>query len=213
MITNPNIEQYCKTHTKPESPVLQELREYTKAHVSGAQMLSGVLVGRLLQFFILQMKPKLTLDLGTFTGYSALSVAEVLPENGRVITCDKSKEHLQIAQAFFAKSPAGGKIQIFEGEVAACISSLSTTSSHLLDFVFIDADKMRLLEYIDLLYPLLNQGGMIIVDNVLWGAEVLNPEEKRAKAIDALNQSLAKDPRFMNVLLPIRDGLHIMYKL
>jgi len=213
MITNPDIEQYCKSQTQPESPVLQELREYTKAHVSGAQMLSDVLVGRLLQFFILQMQPKLTLDLGTFTGYSALSVAEVLPENGRVITCDKSKTHLEIAQSFFAKSPAGGKIQIFEGEVAACIASLNTTESDLLDFVFIDADKIRLLEYVDLLYPLLNQGGMIVIDNVLWSAEVLNPEEKRAKAIDTLNRSLAKDHRFMNVLLPIRDGLHIMYKL
>ncbi len=209
MITHPEVEAYCKTHSTAESGLLKELREYTEVNVPGAQMLSDVLVGRTLQFLLQLLKAQYVVDLGTFTGYSALSMAEALADDATVMTCDQSAEHLQIARAFFAKSPHKHKIQVFEGLIFDCIASVTTT----VDFVFIDADKLQIGQYIEAIYPKLRQGGMIVVDNVLWGGEVLKPEDKRAKALDAFNTTIKKDPRFVNVLLPIRDGLNIISKI
>ncbi len=209
MITDPQIEEYCKAHTQDESPLLREVREYTYAHVSAAHMISDILVGRLLQFLIRAAQAKFVLDLGTFTGYSALSIAEALPADGIVLTCDKSLEHLQIARGFFAKSLQQEQIKIFEGLAADCIADIRG----LIDLAFVDADKMPIKEYIDALYPKLKPGGFIIVDNVLWDGEILNPQDTRGQALAQLNDTIKKDERFGNVLLPVRDGLNIMCKL
>lgn len=191
-----------------ESSVLQELREYTEQNVGGADMLSGILVGRLLYFLVKASRAKCVLDLGTFTGYSALTLAEALGCEGKVMTCDQSAQHLKIARSFFAKAKAGSKIEVFEGKVRDCIDSLSVS----VDLAFIDADKMHLIDYVNLLYPKLVTGGFILIDNALWRGEVLNPHEKRAEAIAEFNDFIKKDVRFTNVLLPIRDGLNIIFK-
>ncbi len=210
MITAPEIETYCKTHTQPESPVLQAIREYTEAHVHGAHMLSGILVGRTLQLLLKLMQAKRVLDLGTFTGYSALSMAEVLPEGAIVTTCDQSAEILKLAQDFFSKSIHGHKIKVFEGKVIDCLQGITEP----IDFVFMDADKTEILSYIEILYPKLSPGGLIVVDNALHihRGTVLEGGDKNLKALSLLNETMVKDSRFMNVLLPVRDGLNIMCK-
>ena len=211
MITHPEIEDYCKRHTQPDSGVLQALRDYTHTNAHGSHMLSDILVGRTLQFLLRAIQARMVLDLGTYTGYSALSMAEALPDDGVVISCDKSIEHLQIAQSFFAKSIHGSKIRVFEGQGRDCIAALTKD----LDFAFVDADKVQLLEYITLLYPKLRTGGIIVIDNALGikSGNILKLENKNLQSIHALNEAILNDVRFVNILLPIREGLNIISKL
>ena len=209
MITAPLIEAYCQDQTQSDSVVLTEIREYTQANFKNAQMLSDILVGRLLQFLVRLMQAKMVLDLGTFTGYSALSMAEAVSQESCVLTCDKDPAVLAIAGSFFAKSEHGLKIKCFQGEVAACIDSIHEE----IDLVFMDADKMQIDAYYESILPKLRVGGVMVVDDVLWRGEVLAPEEKRAVAVNQFNHKIKKDPRILNVLLPIRHGLNIMMKL
>ena len=209
MITAPLIEAYCQSYTQPDSALLAEIRTYTHAHFASARMLSDVLVGRVLQLLARLMQAKNVLDLGTFTGYSALSLAEAIAENAVVTTCDKDPRILAVAEAFFARSEQAAKIKVFQGEVADCIASIHTE----IDLAFIDADKMQIDAYYELILPKLRSGGVIVVDDVLWRGEVLAPEEKRALAVSQFNAKIKKDPRILNVLLPIRHGLNIIVKL
>ena len=209
MITAPLIEAYCQNQTQPDSALLAEIRAYTQANFKNAQMLSDVLVGRLLQFLLRLMHAKMVLDLGTFTGYSALSMAEAMSQESCVLTCDKDPRVLAIAKAFFDKSEHSSKIKIIQGEVAECIASIDEE----IDLAFIDADKMQIESYYELILPKLRIGGVIVVDDVLWRAEVLAPGDKRAISVHQFNDKIKKDPRILNVLLPIRHGLNIMIKL
>lgn len=209
MITYKAVESYCEEYSKAESSLLKEVHAYTQANVHGAHMLSDVLVGGLLQLLVRLMQPKFILDLGTYTGYSALTLAEASWPETTILTCDQSLPSLEIAKTFFNKSKDQYKIKIFAGRVMQCIESIT----EVIDFVFVDADKMHIKAYIDALYPKLRVGGVIVIDNVLWRGEVINPEEKYAQALDQLNRDIKKDKRFVNVLLPIRDGLNIMTKL
>jgi caffeoyl-CoA O-methyltransferase len=206
---NDRLEHYCMTHTQAESPCLQALREYTAAHCHSPHMLSDRLVGRCLQFYVRLLAATQVVDLGTYTGYSALSLAEALPPAGKVITCDKDPRVLEIARSFFNQSPAGSKINLFEGEVSACLNNLTTP----VDLMFIDADKMQTATYYEQALPHIRPGGMIIIDDVLWRGEVLNPIDKRAILLDQFNKSILKDTRVTNMLLPIRHGLNIIVKL
>ncbi|MCX7122993.1 MAG: O-methyltransferase [Gammaproteobacteria bacterium] len=209
MITAPFIEAYCQNQTQSDSALLAEIRATTQASFNNAQMLCDLLVGRLLQFLIRLMQAKCVVDLGTFTGYSALSMAEALPSEGRIVTCDKDPHVLAIAASFFARSPCSAQIQVFQGEVSACIASIQQK----IDLVFIDADKMQIDHYYESILPKMRSGGVIVVDDVLWRGEVLAPKEKRAIAVDHFNDKIKKDPRILNVLLPIRHGLNIIVKL
>lgn len=208
MITIEAVERYCQQYSRAESPLLKEVHAYTQAHVQGAHMLSGVLVGGILQLLVRLMQAKVILDLGTFTGYSALTLAEASPIDAKILTCDQSPASLEIARRFFAQSEYGTKIQTYSGKVQDCIISVDQP----IDFVFLDADKMQLDAYVDQLYPKLRAGGVIVVDNVLWRGEVVHPQQKYAQAFHAFNKKVSEDTRFTNVLLPIRDGLNIMMK-
>jgi len=146
------------------------------------------------------------LELGTFTGFSALMMAAALPEDGRLITCDLDPEAIAIARSFFARSPHGHKIEVREGPALDTLKTLEGP----FDFVFIDVDKENYMRYYEAVLPMLASNGLIAVDNVLWSGRVLDPEERDDKAIAAFNEHVQRDPRVTNVILTVRDGVMLI---
>ncbi|HKJ34548.1 MAG TPA: class I SAM-dependent methyltransferase [Balneolales bacterium] len=208
-LVNKDIEQYAYDHTTQESELLKNVVKATNERLEYSQMLSGRVEGRLLQMLIRLSHAKKILEIGMFTGYSALSMAEALPDDGRIITCDTNDRYRKIAEEFFTKSPHGGKITIKMGPALETIPKLH----EVFDLVFMDADKGNYPEYYELIMPKLKVGGILIVDNALWSGTVLQPTDHKAKAIDQLNKKIAKDARVQNILLTVRDGIHIVQKL
>lgn len=210
MITHEKIEQYCINHTSPEDALTAQLVQETRANRVGAEMLSGRLVGRLLQLLVRLSGAKHVLEVGTYMGYSALMMAQALPEAGQLITLEKSSEACRLAQAYFDQSPDGHKIQIVECNAVEYLKTLKAESFGL---IFIDADKGHYLEYLEAAITLISSGGLIVVDNVLWNGEVLSPDNDIASVIDQLNAKVVTDKRLENVLLPVRDGVNVIRKL
>jgi caffeoyl-CoA O-methyltransferase len=208
MITEPNIEHYCTDHSSPETPIFQKLKEVTQEKTSLPQMQVGHLEGSLLALLVKISGAQKILEVGTFTGYSALKMAEALPENGSIVTLDKDVETTALAQEFWNKSPHGKKIRLILGDALQSIETISET----FDIIFVDADKSNYPRYIEMCYPKLRTRGFFIIDNTLWGGAVLDPKEKRDKIIAELNRSLSNDSRFDVVLLPVRDGMTLVYK-
>jgi caffeoyl-CoA O-methyltransferase len=173
------------------------------------QMLTGRLEGRLLKLLAALCGAERVLEIGTFTGYSALSMAEGLPDDGRIITCEIEKAHAAMAQRYFDRSPHGKKIEIRLGPALETLASLTGP----FDLAFIDADKGNYPAYYERSVELVRPGGLILVDNTLWSGQVLNPQDAESKAIDALNRRIAADARVENVLLTVRDGLQVVRKL
>jgi caffeoyl-CoA O-methyltransferase len=151
------------------------------------------------------------LEIGTFTGYSALCMAEALPEGGEIITCDRDPEATQIARSFFDRTPHGKKIAIRLGDALETVRALPRDAP--LDLAFIDADKPRYSDYYEEIVPRLRPGGLIAAENTLWGGEVLSPQSVEAKAIAAFNARVTADARVENVLLSVRDGIMLARKL
>ncbi|WP_440993972.1 O-methyltransferase [Cysteiniphilum litorale] len=207
--TEQTIWQYCLDHTKPNSPLLQALKADTESSVHGAQMLSETIVTKLLQFFIKMQNPKICVDLGTFSGLSALAMAEATADNALIYTIDRTHQSgHELACKYIEESSVGYKVKMLIQEGIDAISKLPDD----IDFAFIDADKMQTQCYFDLLLPKLSAKGMIIVDDVLWRGEVLDPVDKRAKALDDFNQYICSHPQVDNLILPIRHGLHLIIK-
>lgn len=204
------IERYCAVHTNAASPLLRELEDYTRAHCQDAQMLTGPVEGALLQLLIQVSGARCVLEIGTFTGYSALTMAEALADEGRIITCEVKPEHARIAQSFFDRSPHGAKIEIRQGPALATIGALAPEEQF--DFAFLDADKENYVNYYDALVPLLHRGGLLVADNTLWSGRVLDPKEKNDRAIAAFNERVASDARVSRVLLSVRDGVTVARK-
>lgn len=204
-----DLDIYAIEHTEPDSQVLQELTAYTQANTRLPVMLCGPLVARTLQFLIKLAQAQRVLEIGCFTGYSALAMAEALPEGGEVVTLEIDPNNAQIARSFLEKSPHGPKVTIVEGDAKASLKRLSGP----FDLVFIDADKQGYGNYIEEVYEKLAQGGIIALDNMLQEGRVLQPEADTPKYIDALNKKLMQDERFTTLLLPLRDGLTLLYKL
>ncbi len=203
------IDEYAIAHTQPDSALLQELTAYTQAHTRQPQMLCGPLVTRTLQLLIKLCQAKRVLEIGCFTGYSALAMAEALPADGEVITLEIDPNNAKIAQSFLEKSEHGPKVTIQLGDAIASLGLLQGP----FDVVFIDADKQGYGDYIEAVFPLLRQSGVIALDNMLREGQVLDPQHETAKYIDALNTRLVQDERFTTMLLPLRDGLTLLYKL
>ena len=153
-------------------------------------------------------RSRTVVEIGTFTGYSALAMAEGLPKNGRLITCDIDPETTQMARKFWARSSHGKKIQLWIGPAAQTIQKLEGP----FDLVFIDADKERYVRYWQLCVPKVRRGGLLLADNVLWGGRVLDPHDSSDRAIVAFNRHVAADRRVEAVMLPLRDGLTLAYK-
>ncbi len=206
LINSAAIEAYCEGSSTEDSKTTQAILEYTSANSSGAHMMSGPLVARFLQILIKLTKAETVLDIGTFTGYSALSLAEAILDRGKVYTCDHDAEVLSIAQQFFDQSALGQKIVVIKDDALTFLENTSL----LFDLIFIDADKKRLKDYYEAALKKIKTGGALIIDDMLWRSEVIAPTSERAKAIASLNEYIAQDSRVINVLLPIRHGLQLI---
>ncbi len=200
------IERYVESHTRQEPELLQQLVRETWQKVINPRMLSGHLQGRVLKMLVQMMRAKTILEIGTYTGYSALCMAEGLPDDGRLITIDINDELQWIQDKYFTLSPHGHKIERHFGDARELIPLLPLD----FDLVFMDADKENYLHYYDLLMQRLKPGAIILIDNVLWSGKVLHephPNDKETRVMQELNRRVTEDPRVENVLLPVRDGL------
>jgi caffeoyl-CoA O-methyltransferase len=168
----------------------------------------GPLEGALLRLLVRLTAARRVLEIGMFTGYSALAMAAALPEDGQLITCDVNPETTEIAQRYFASSPHGHKIEIRLGAAKETLKSLKGP----FDLCFIDADKQSYGDYYDVCVDLVRPGGLIVLDNMLQGGRVLNPTDPASRVIAALNERIQRDERVENVLLPIRDGIMLAYR-
>jgi len=207
-LINKEIEDYAYQHTIPESELLQEVKAATENELRYSDMLSGRVEGSLLQLLIRLGGARRVLELGMFTGYSALAMAEALPDNGEIITCEMNERYENIARRFIAKSPVGYKIEVRMGEALDSLKSIEGP----FDLVFMDADKANYPTYYNLVMPMLKSGGLVVVDNALWSGKVLSPDDHKSKAIDELNRKISADSRVEHILLTMRDGIHLVRK-
>ena len=208
----PDIAAYADAHTAPESDLLHRLNRQTHLQVLHPRMLSGQGQGRFLSLISWMMRPRLVLEIGTFTGYSALCLAEGLADDGRLITLDINEELETIIRQYWHESPVGHKIELRLGDAAQTLRTMPETD---IDLVFIDADKQNYGLYYDLVIDLVRPGGIILADNVLWSGKVIEPVkpgDKDTLAVLAFNDKIQTDARVENVLLPLRDGLMMMRK-
>lgn len=207
----PDLDKYCSDHTDPEGELLHELFRETFQKVLQPRMLSGRFQGRLLSMISKMIRPDFILEIGTYTGYSALCLAEGLKEGGKLITIDKNEELEDIVVKYVAKSPYPNQIEMKIGDAMQIIPTLSEAP----DLVFLDADKSNYLNYYHLLIDKMKSGSFILADNVLWSGKVVQPvNPKDTDTIELLkfNAFVQNDPRVENVLLPIRDGLTLIRK-
>ena len=202
------VEQFAHDHTKSESDLFRKLRDETYAEMSSPQMQVGRIEGRFLKMLVRLTGARRILEIGMFTGYSALMMAEGLPDDGHLITCDVNPKAEAIARRYFDESPNGHKIEIRMGPALETIKTLSGP----IDMVFIDADKGNYSNYYEACLPLLKPGGLIAADNVLWSGRVLKPESDDDHAIVAFDKLVQSDPRVENVCLTVRDGIMLAWK-
>jgi caffeoyl-CoA O-methyltransferase len=205
---NEAVEQFAHDHTEPESDLFLRLRDETYRDMNCPQMQVGRIEGRFLKMLVRLTGARRILEIGMFTGYSALMMAEGLPEDGKIITCDVDPKAEAIASRYFAESPNGRKIEIRMGPALDTIRTLSGP----LDMVFIDADKGNYSNYYEAILPLVKAGGLIVADNVLWSGRVLHPESPDDHAIVAFDNLVQSDPRVENVCLTVRDGMMLAWK-
>lgn len=205
------LADYCESHTSAETTVLTQLNRETHLKVVSPRMLSGHLQGRFLSFISKLHKPSFVLEIGTYTGYSAICLAEGLTEQGKLISVDVNEETSAFAQAFISKTDYAAKIKL----VVADAKNYITTINEPIDLVFIDADKKNYLAYYHLVIDKLKPGGLIIADNVLWSGKITMPVSKMDKetlALHEFNDFIQSDVRIENMLIPLRDGLMIVRK-
>lgn len=202
------IEQYVYDHTQDDGELLALLQKETYDSLEYPQMVTGRTVGRFLKLQAQLLGARRILEVGTFSGYSALSMAEALPEDGRLFTCDEDPTAIAVAQRYFAESPHGKKITLLEGNALDSIAGLTET----FDMAFIDADKANYLNYFNAILPILRTGGLIVVDNVLWSGRVLDPQDESDHAIHDFNETVCRDERVEALMLPVRDGLYCLRK-
>ncbi len=206
------IEDYSAMFSTPETAVLAELNRETHLHIMVPQMLSGHIQGNFLKIMSFMLKPKRVLEIGTFTGYSAICFASGLAENGLVHTIDINAELEDICTKYFKKSGFEDQIKHHIGNALDIVPSLDET----FDLVFIDADKINYANYYDMVFDKVRKGGFIIADNVLWSGKVIGEIKKTDKdslALHAYNKKISEDKRVENFLVPIRDGLMVARKL
>jgi predicted O-methyltransferase YrrM len=201
--------KYCEQHSEAESELLKQLNRDTHLKVSQPRMLSGHLQGRFLAMLSKLLQPAYILEIGTYTGYSALCLAEGLNKNGKLISLDTNEETSKFAQSYISQSDYANTIHLFVGNALQVIPTLPNG----VDLVFIDADKKSYSLYFDLVINKLKPGGIILADNVLWSGKVIeNVQDKDTQFIREFNTKVNADPRVECVMLPIRDGLSVIRK-
>lgn len=208
-IVSDALEEYARSHTTEESNILQELARETYKKMPTPQMQVGHVQGAFLRLLVEISRARHVLEIGTFTGYSALVMAEGLPRDGRLITCDSDGEATVMARRFWARSPHGSKIELHVGPALETLETLDGP----FDLVFIDADKENYIAYWEACVPKVRSGGLLLADNTLWSGRVLEPESESDHAVVAFNKHVHSDTRVDAVLLTIRDGLTLAKKL
>lgn len=203
------IEDYAIAHTSKVPELYERLRAETYADADCPQMQVGPLEGRLLKLLAQLTGARRAVEVGTFTGYSGLSIAEGMAADGKLVTCDVDPVATAIARRYFAEAPWGHKIDFRLGPAADTIATLDAP----LDLCFLDADKAGYIGYWEQLVPLLRPGGLIVADNVLWSGKVLAPEQDADKALVAFNRHVVADPRVEHVMLTVRDGVTVARRL
>jgi len=202
------IEEYAFDHTSYEGNLLEQLEKETYEKLEIPQMTTGRIEARLLKLLARLVGAKRILEIGTFAGYSALSMAEALPEDGELVTCEIDPEAIIFAKKYFDLSLHGKKITLMEGPALESLKKISGP----FDMAFIDADKENYNNYYEAILPLIRSGGLMAIDNVLWSGRVLDPQDKSDKAIHQLNERVIQDARVESVLLTVRDGLNCIVK-
>ena len=209
-IVGDEIEAYAAAHTTPPDARLQELARETQETLRSPQMLTGDIEGRFLEFLVFLAQPQLVLEIGTYSGYSALSMARALPPGARIVTCELLDEHADVAERHIAAAGLGDRIEVRRGPALDTIATLDGP----FDLVFVDADKESYLAYYEAVLPKLAPDGLIVVDNVLWSGRVAAaPSEDDGEATIALrafNDHVAADPRVVCVVLTVRDGVTLI---
>ena len=204
------ILQYAEKHTSPESDLLKRVNRHTHAQVMMPRMLSGHLQGRILSMLSHMLKPTYILEIGTYTGYSALCLAEGLATGGKLITIDINEELEDLVRGYFEQSGLGSQLEYHIGNALNIIPTLG----YRYDLVFIDADKENYSRYFDLVIDRVNLNGIILADNVLWSGKVLDSKpDKDTRAILEFNEKVSRDARVESVLLPVRDGIMMLRKV
>jgi caffeoyl-CoA O-methyltransferase len=201
------IERYAEEHTTAPDDLLRRLAEETRATLQSPQMLTGTLEGRLLEFLVFATGARRVLELGTYSGYSAISMAAALPPGGHIDTCEVDEEHAAVARRYIEEAGYADRITIHLGPALETIARLEGK----FDFVFIDADKVNYSAYYEALLPRLATGGLMAIDNTLWSGKVLEPDEDPGtRAITELNDRIARDPEVVAVQLTVRDGVTLV---
>lgn len=206
---DPRLDEYAADHTAPEPALLAELARETHLKTTMPRMLSGHLQGRLLSLLSKLLQPDCILEIGTFTGYAALCLAEGLSGNGKLYTIDSNDETSSIARRYVTRAGMENKIELVGGNAMEIIPGMNMK----FDLVFIDADKENYSHYFDMVIGKMNRGALIIADNVLWSGKVVEPvkaNDHETKALMQFNDKIAVDTRVEHLLLPVRDGLMIM---
>ena len=211
------LSEYIEQHSSPESDVLQKITRSTHLEVINPRMSSGHVQGRVLSMISQMIHPERILELGTFTGYSALCLAEGLTDNGTLITIEHNDEMEDAIRRNLSLSPLGEKIELVIGDAKEELRRLDerreAKGTVLFDLAFIDADKKEYSDYLDLVLPLMRPGGWILADNTLWDGHIIDPaydKDKQTLALRAFNDKVAADNRLEKVILPLRDGLTII---
>ncbi|MGO9613546.1 MAG: O-methyltransferase [Dissulfurispiraceae bacterium] len=202
-------EEYAADHTTPMSTLLEEIAHFTMTKTPYPNMLTGRVEGRFLQIIAQLSGAQHIVEIGTFTGYSALAMAEVLPDNGEILTIEHNRDHANIAQDFFDRSPSGFKISLRTGEALDILKTLPDAKS---DLVFVDADKENYSAYYRESMRILRTGGLILVDNVLWYGRIFDPKDNDSQAIADFNELVKMDDRAETLFLTIRDGIYLIRK-
>ena len=215
------LSEYIEQHSSPESAVLQQITRSTHLEVINPRMLSGHVQGRVLSMLSQMIRPKRILELGTFTGYSSLCLAEGLDADGRLITLEHNDEMEMSIRRNLSLSPLGEKIELVIGDAKDTLEHFESRIKDFelgegFDMVFIDADKKEYCDYLELVLPLVREGGWILADNTLWDGHIIDPaydKDKQTIGLRAFNDKVAADERLEKVILPLRDGLTIIRKI
>ena len=210
-IVEPAVEEYAEAHSSPNAELFERLAAETREKSEAPQMMVGLLEGQFLGALVRSTGAKRILELGTFTGYSSISMALALPADGRLITCDVNEETTAIARRYAEEAGVVDKIDYRLGPAVDTIGQLDGE----FDLVFIDADKPNYVNYYEAAVPKLAAGGLIILDNTLWSGRVAdaNEDDENTRAIRAVNDRVLEDPRVNNVLLTVRDGMNLVWRV